>query len=347
MKQVLLSILCLFVLGNLQAQDDQYTIIVKKSADWCPNCGGWAWPVFEEILDKMEGRNGIPILMHHTGGLANDVAAEITDNLGGVYQPEFFLDNEIQNINSNNADDKIALIVDAVDLNASLGAFMGVDINDVYLSEDGTMLSVDMTQMIMNNGLEGRFSVGVYLIQNNIMHNQSGKGNVLQPKLLTGSFTGDTFGAPVDIDASSVGDYTSTLSIEAPSTLSLVDGDTEIVTIIWRWDDDGIKYVFNADHWSGEISQLSNTNERAESLNEVTALFRTSDLQVNINAASSFDNVSLLLTDVTGKRILSDNLILTSGDNSFTLPASDLRSGVYVLNMSIGNQQITQKIFKR
>jgi len=346
MKQVILSILCLFVLGNLQAQDEQYTIIVKKSADWCPNCGGWAWPIFEEIVDLMEDRNGIPILMHHTGGLSNDVAAEITDNLGGNYQPEFFLDNEIQNITPNNADDKIALLVEGVDLNASFAAFMGIDINDVYLSTDGTTLSVDLTQMIMNNGVEGRFSVGVYLIQNNIMHNQSGQGNVLQPKLLTASFTGDTFGSPLDIDASSVGSLDFTHTLVAPSTLSLADGDTEIVTIIWRWDDDGLKYVFNADHWSGEISQLSNTNELEEVVSQVTSSFSGNNLLINLESSESFDNAKVSLLEVTGKNIFSNLVNINNGINQFSFEQSNLNPGMYILNVLIGDKQITKKLYK-
>jgi len=346
MKQVLLSFLCLLLVGTIQAQDDQYTIIVKKSADWCTNCGGWAWPVFEDIIDVMEERNAIPILMHHTGGLANPAAAAITDNLGGVYQPEFFMDNEIQNMTSNNAADKIALMVDAVDLNASLGSFMGIDINDVYVSADGATLSVDLEQNIVNNGVEGTFSVGVYLIQNNIMHNQSGQGNVLQPKLLTASFTEGHFGPSMEIDASSEGMIEFTHSIDAPETLSLLDGDTEIVTIIWRWDTDGIKYVFNADHWTGEISQLSNTNEVPELVSNINAVFEGSDLNIALSSSSNFQNVRMVLSDITGKKVHSEMVDIINGQNNFSFNSLELVSGMYILNMNIGDKQITQKLYK-
>jgi len=344
MKQVLLSILCLFVLGNLQAQDDQYTIIVKKSADWCPNCGGWAWPVFEEILDKMQDRKAIPILMHHTGGLANDASIAITDNLGGNYQPEFFLDNEIQNVAPSNAADKIASMIEVVDLNASLGAFMGIDINDVYLSSDGTSLSVDLTQEFY--GVEGEFSVGVYLIQNNIMHNQAGKGNVLQPKLLTASFTDEPFGVSGMIDGSTVGSVDFTHTLAAPSTLSLADGDTEIVTIIWRWDDDGKKYVFNSDKWSGEISQLSNTNELEEVVSDLTSSFLGNDLIVNLESTESFNDTRISLLTVSGKNIFSDLVNINSGANQFSFEQTELNTGMYILNVLIGDKQITKKLYK-
>lgn len=347
MKQIVLTALCLFFIGSLQAQDEQYSIIVKKSADWCPNCGGWAWPVFEDIVDEMEGRNGIPILMHHTGGLANDASIAITDNLGGNYQPEFFLDTEIQNMTPSNAEEKIGLMKDAVDLNASLGSFMGIDIDHVSLSEDGTTLTAEISHHIYDNEVEGDFSIGLYLIQNNIMHNQSGQGNVLQPKLLTASFTEEPFGTAITVEAGNFGSVNSTLSMDAPSTLSIQDGDTELVAIIWRWVDTGQKTVFNADHWTEGIEQVSSTDDLTIGLQGLKTLFRADELQISFSADQAYANVNLSLIDVAGRKVVSQQVEILAGENNLEISTNNLTSGMYVLNMNIGNEQITQKVFKK
>lgn len=346
MKQFFFIVCAFFLFSSVQAQtDDQYTIIVKKSADWCPNCGGWAWPVFEEIRNTMEDRNGIPILMHHTGGLANEVSTAITDNLGGDYQPEFFLDTEIQDVTPSNASDKVQGMIDAVDLNASLGSFMGINIINPTLSADG-MLNVTLEQEFYDIGLTGKFSAGLYLIQNNIMHNQAGQGEVLQPSLLTASFTTEHFGVESELDGTELGIVSFPLSMEAPESLSLADGDTELVAIIWRWADDGHKTVFNADHYTGEITQLSNANEIEYSISDVKALFQDENLNIILDSNQSFENVNLSLVDLSGKKIMSQNIQIQEGRNNLYYPTTDLSSGLYIMNLTIGNKQITNKIFK-
>jgi len=179
------------------------------------------------------------------------------------------------------------------------------------------------------------------------MHNQSGQGNVLQPKLLTASFTEDPFGPPTMVEAGNLGGINYPLSLEAPSTLSIQDGDTELVAIIWKWNDTGQKTVFNADHWTDGIEQVSSTDDLTTTLQDLKTAFRAEDLQVSFNADQAYANVNISLTDVAGRKLVSQQVEILAGANTLEIATSNLTTGVYVLNMTIGNEQITQKVFKK
>jgi len=76
MKKLFSALLLVMLVGVgfAQVSTDQNTVITKVSADWCPNCGGWAWPVFEDMRSAMADKNAIFVLAHRDGGLKNDVS---------------------------------------------------------------------------------------------------------------------------------------------------------------------------------------------------------------------------------------------------------------------------------
>ena len=347
MKNILLVACCFIFLGNINGQDDQFSIIVKKSADWCPNCGGWAWPVFEDIVEKMETRNGIPILMHHSGDLANEVSIAITEELGGNGQPEFFLNSEIQNITPSNAGETIDLLVETVDSIAMQDALMGIDVEDVFLSLDGNSLSAEM--IVEFNGLvSGDFSFGLYLIQNNISHNQEGQGEVLQPKLLTASFIDEPFGFKFDVDTSTIGRIKYPLTLEAPSTLSVADGDTEIVAIIWQWDENDNKTFFNADVWRGAIEQISNTNEVSLIQESLKGNILGNRASLYFDSTQQIENATFFINDISGRSVYTQSVSkLQEGNNTLEADVSNLTNGIYVMGLNVEGTLTTVKVYKK
>ena len=58
------------------------------------------------------------------------------------------------------------------------------------------------------------------------------------------------------------------------------------------------------------------------------------------------DNVTVSLTDVTGRVVLLKNVACTEGGNALTLDLAALSSGVYVVSLKSDDGFVTQKIVK-
>lgn len=346
MKNILLLASFFMLLGNINGQDDQFSIIVKKSADWCPNCGGWAWPVFEDLIEKTEGSNAIPILMHNSGDLANELSIALTEALGGNGQPEFFLNSDIQVITPSNADDKVDLMVEMVDSISMEDALLGIEIEDVFLSIDGESLTAGL--IVELYGLvTGDFSFGLYLIQNNISHNQAGQGVVIQPKLLTASFLEEPFGIRMDVDTSAIGRIRTFHTIEAPNTLSLADGDTEIVAIIWEWDENDNKKIYNADVLRGAIDQLSVTEEISLVPLSLKGNIIANTATLSFESTQNIDKATFFINDMSGRSVYTQSVALQAGSNNLEADVSNLTEGIYVMGLNVEGNMTTVKVYKK
>lgn len=68
------------------------------------------------------------------------------------------------------------------------------------------------------------------------------------------------------------------------------------------------------------------------------------DVQVIYNLTSANDNVTLSVTDLTGKIILVQQLNNNSGLHTYTIPSSMLRSGMYIVSVSTVGGRVQQKL---
>jgi hypothetical protein len=54
---------------NIEVPATQKSLITKRTADWCPLCGGWGWPFFRQlILDN--SNKAVLIAAHYSGALS-------------------------------------------------------------------------------------------------------------------------------------------------------------------------------------------------------------------------------------------------------------------------------------
>ncbi|HHB79571.1 MAG TPA: hypothetical protein ENK85_10105, partial [Saprospiraceae bacterium] len=59
MKKILLLLLAVGISYLAQAQEvpqTQSSLIIKKTASWCPPCGGWGWDLFEQLIDDNDSQ---------------------------------------------------------------------------------------------------------------------------------------------------------------------------------------------------------------------------------------------------------------------------------------------------
>lgn len=342
MKNLFSTLLFVLIVGSSFAQitNEQFTVITKVSADWCPNCGGWAWPVFEDMRTEFEDKNAIFVLAHRDGNLQNDVSLPWCLNLDFQYQPEFFLNNDEQSMNTNSAPAAIESMGEQIDFLSSLGAFAGVE-GQGYIVNNSDQLYADVDVEFFSE-VAGEYYLGVYTIQTNIIANQSGQGTVLQPKLLTGGFTEDWFGIPI---SSSTGIQSFEFSMDQPADFSAVEGDTEILSVIWNKVGD--QYVFFNANMNEIILSVSSTNELKNSIASMKANFSNDQLNVNIDATESLNNGKVVLTNLTGQTLFNADVAeLNTGLNQLNYLVNNLNSGIYILSLQIGDKQVSQKIFK-
>ncbi len=342
MKTIFTSVF-LFVLsfGAIsQVSTDQYSVITKVSADWCTLCGGWAWNAFEDMRDQLADKNAIYVMAHHTGGLSNEVSTAWADNLNHQGQPRFFMNNDLQSINSNNVPTVTTSIGEQIDLLASLGAFAGVQGQGSVTSGSNKLYAnVDVEFF---SELQGEYFLGVYTVQNNVIANQASQGVVQQPKLLTGAFTDDWFGVPLT-NTTDVQSFE--FEIDQPQDFSSADGDTEILSVIWNKLPSGAYVFFNASV-NGTINSTSNTIELGNALNQMKAGFNGNQLKVKIDAAQKIDDARLIVRNIVGQNVSSKLLELNKGDNSVNMDNLEIPGGLYILTLEAGDQKISQKVYK-
>ena len=88
----------------LQAQEitvpqTQRPLITKRTASWCPNCGGWGWTFFRNVMDDNNGK-AVFFANHYDGIHTSPTTLALATNFGGVSQPLFFLNNTNQSVSS-------------------------------------------------------------------------------------------------------------------------------------------------------------------------------------------------------------------------------------------------------
>jgi hypothetical protein len=59
----------------------------------------------------------------------------------------------------------------------------------------------------------------------------------------------------------------------------------------------------------------------------------------------SRDHYELVITDLTGRVIMEERVLLSTGDNSKEIRLGDLENGLYMLKLSKGEASVTKKIF--
>jgi len=243
-------------------------------------------------------------------------------------------------INGSTAPTVINSMGEQVDFLTTAGSFAGVEgKGSVVAGDDKLYAAVDVEFFAE---VQGDYYLGVYTVQNNIVANQSGQGMVQQPKLLTGAFTDEWYGIPIQ---STTGVQSFEFEMDKPADFSSVDGDTEILTVIWNKVED--TYLFFNAHTNGMIESISSTNELEESISEMKASFINDQLDLKINASAEFNEARLVLTNLVGQKMFTSNPTqLINGLNELNYSIRDLKSGIYIVSLQIGDHQISKKVFK-
>jgi hypothetical protein len=232
----------------------QKTLITKRTATWCPNCGTWGWDMAKGV-EALRNENAILIRAHYSGILESKVANDITENFDAIYQPEFFINEERQNVGSSTWSAQLPVFDEIIDENAKQEANVSFTIFSTF--EDNkisTEISVDVMK-----ALDGEYFLAAYLIEDSIEANQASlSSTAIHNSVLRASFTEDSFGEMIIDGSAELG-----FKAELDETME-VEGDDvggrlfRVLAVVWKKV--GTQYQVENVHEStvSEFSSVSN-----------------------------------------------------------------------------------------
>lgn len=331
MKQVLLlsiSILLATVSNAQEAVDNTtHTLISKRTASWCSNCGSYGWDLFEGLLEDSEGvPEAIAVAVHSSGDYQNAVSNLFVRYVGGAGQPLFFANSQDMLVNRNNIAAKRVEIMSQVTANAAVDAPVGLSSTAIL---DGTALTVD-TDYAITAGTD--YKVGVYLLYNNLIGPQSARGSnanhkrMLQEFFLTEEIEGDAI-------TGTEGSHSVTVDIADLGTHPIED--MQILVVVWTGTGNSIDYI------NGRLLDI--TSATVDAADITIEDLKVISLDASIEASWSGTEVSTaMLVSVTGQVVATTAV---NGSKSVRLTAE--HGGLYVLVLDTPQGRHSQQVVLR
>ncbi|MBR9920530.1 MAG: hypothetical protein GYB31_06795 [Bacteroidetes bacterium] len=296
-KLILLAFIC-FGFGLSYAQEiqmEQLSLITKRTATWCPNCGTYGWELFEYALEDNTDK-AIIVAAHYGGSdIQTNTSSAFASNFPGGGQPKFFVNNESIPLTSGTVDAARASIKDKVDNNYTMSpqAAFGLSI-----TEDAGVYSISGKLQFLEE-MEGDFQLGVYQVEKTVIAFQSQQGaNAEHKQVLTIPFTDGLIGEPLTMGTVSADtEFDFSYSLDNPADAENI----EIIAILWSLESDETYTYIN-----GIKKDLTDTETTTGTTDPNTAK-KYGKLQVSesgitlINAQRQ--NIQLDIVDLQGRII--------------------------------------------
>lgn len=315
----------------------QKTLVTKRTASWCPNCGTWGWN-FAKAIDELENENAILIRAHYSGDLQSKAAQDITENFKAVYQPEFYINEEVQSVGSTTWESKVADFNQTIDENASLSANVSTTI---LSSIDGETISVEVSATLLND-IEGDYFLGTYVLENGVENNQSGFGPAIHNRVLREAFTEDSFGEQMIEGSGSKGTHFVFDAAITPEGEALEDRAFEILVIVWKKEEE--QYTVENVHVSA-IGAMTNTETLVLSEAKFNVYQTGSDLVVDFyNKEKAQTSASFGIYTMAGEKVISTKVSIKNGDNHIIVPFSaNFPPQLYVVKLANHSSKVLWK----
>ncbi len=342
MRKLLLLVSLCFGAQFINAQEistDQWSMVTKKTADWCPTCGQWAWSFKNDLIDDQQGKPVLIWSAHHSGGQRTATSEAIVDNFPSVGgQPIFYLNNDIYGVNSGNASTKRAELNELLDAFGSFEAFAGVGSTAVF---DGNKITSNSRVKFLVD-LEadadgGQYWLGTYLVDDVLVAYQASQGdNASHENMILHSFSGsDYFGANItngSVTADQEFTTDGVLDFTGQSNIPDYADGYSVVTILWtKIGDSFVPFNINRQDVTAETS---NTNDVLENISVAAFHLGAGQIDMNVTSDKQMNDVSISLYDINGRVITTkSNVSIAEGDNQIILGTQELTLGTYIVNI--------------
>lgn len=345
MKKLLLLAFFSFATIAINAQEiseEQWALITKKTADWCPLCGQFGWTFKNYLLEDYAEEPVIFWMAHYSGDLMTPTAKAITDNLGSSGQPIFFVNNDNMGVGSSNLNakrDEVAIVVDFL-----LGQlpFAGVGTTATF---DGEKITTTSRAKFLLNLEGGEYWLASYLVDDELIAPQASQGSTaVHENILLHAFSGtDYFGENItsgSVAANEEFTIEGELDFSGEENIPDYADGYSVVTVLWGVA--GGKFTpinLNRQPVTASVSTKDILNNV-----DITAFhLGAGQVSLNITSAQKIDNASIQLFNINGQVVATKNNInITSGENQVVVEAQDLAMGTYiaVVESEIGSRSI-------
>lgn len=334
---------------EIEVPQTHHPLITKRTATWCPKCGGYGWELFRDLLEDNQSEALVIAAHFGSSSLTNSVSNELTTVLGGFGQPVFFLNTENLGVTSTNIATVRQDAATAVD-----------DFNEVPpVAQTGLLAEATEDSLIVQTktrffeGFDGEsVNLAVYLIEPDLIATQSGQGAMAEHKnILRHSMTGTAFGETIANGGANAGDEVSKRYSIAISDLQAQEINTDnlgnnsliVAAVLWRGNAGGFE-VLNTNQVRETMLTAVPDFESRVSL-KVFPTPAASDMTVSIELQQSIPNVRVVLMNSNGQRVR--NIFtgaLAAGQHALALPRLQLAAGAYWLQLTDGLETINRKL---
>jgi Outer membrane protein Omp28 len=324
-----------------QVEQQQRSLLTKRTATWCPYCGTWGWNYFKGALEQNEDK-AIYVAAHYSGNLFIKVADDISNNLGGGYQPRFFLDDIDQNVSSGNVAAKLATLKTLIDDNFAKAPIANSGFAPVFSNGEIKVAA----KVKFFQATQGDYYLGVYLLEDNVTAYQASIGdNAVHRFLLRQSFTEDSFGQPItngDVATDQEFDLNYSLAIDE------IEGhDYEVLGIIWKKEGD--KYL-PVNVWStdqiGTVSGSGISIKLPENKMTIAPNVTSGFAKIVIEQVEDQPLATLEVLDINGRLVTTLHKgFLKQGYSHFDFETSALSNkGLFFIRLMTPGREIIEKL---
>ncbi len=342
MKKYLYLLPLVFLSAFAAAQEvpeTQKSLIIKRTATWCPPCGGWGWDLFENLIEDNE-ENAILWAMHYSGDLLNPTAQGINSILSGSSQPKFYLNTVEVMGSSASANSMRTSFKDDVLENATNAPIANAIATNLSIYDNTLSLTVKSKFFAQANG---EYFLNVYVVENGVLNSQAGRPNAIHEKVLRGDMVGDAFGDVLTSGMVAMNtEFSTDLSI--PIATSWNVDNLELSVVIWKKN--GNKYDFvngtKMEHLVLATNRPTLSNTKMTIAPNVISDFATltiSTEEVLQSAISIYDINGRMVKSFLKNKEINPTSIYTQ-----VLDLSDLTKGIYFVRLLTDKGQLSQKI---
>ncbi len=326
----------------LQVPTTQYSIITKKTATWCPICGGVSWTTFRQMIDDNQS-NAILIAAHYDTGskLYSKTAQDIVANFEGGFsygQPVFFFNSQrLTGRDANTAATARDMARTAHEstpsIQTGINAFLQASTNTLLIETKTTFFS----------SANGNYRLAIYPILKNVEEEQASRGRDKHKMILLDEISGNSFGQVI-----ASGTVPSGRNVEgrfetgnSKIVAAAKEDNLQLATVIWKENGDRFDFVNAYVISTIRLEVVSNTsNVTIPNLSWHIPSFR-GYAELQLNASADIKNAQIEVFDLSGKKIKTIyNGQLAEGQHTFRM---ETLAGVKLVSIRVGNTLATTK----
>ena len=343
-RLLLLSLFCLvgISMNAQEISEEQWTLVTKKTADWCSLCGSWGWSFKDDLLEDQAGLPVVFWMAHHSGNLQTATSKAITDNLGAGGQPVFFINNDNMGVGSGNTSQKRDEFQVVIETLNSLQPFAGVGSTAVF---DGEKITTTSKVKFLFDLEGGDYWLASYLVDDELIAPQASQGsNATHENVLRHSFHGSNyFGENIitgNVSANQEFTVDGEFVVANDPDLGDIDDGFSVVTVIWTRVN-GTYTPLNLNRQP--VTTLVNTKDILSEIDASAFFAGAGQVNLKISSDKNINDATIYVYDINGRSIAMKNAFdIRTGENQVMLESSDFTIGTYIvmIESSLGSKSI-------